>query len=229
MNPKWIYALFGIVLLSGVVFAISGATVTEVVERGRWLGNTPTTNITTEGGNITGVTVNATVLTDRWASFYGNVTGSIVLTDNVSSNNVYSWDWVPENGGEVCVVANATDFAWASADVTTGAEIDTVWGFTGVSDSATITFASSNCTLNFAEATVTNTANVTLLGNSSFTTCAIEDQGTPAVKQDFAFCTVINSTGSNYNGETASFEVMVPTAFDTPSATETYYFFAELN
>ena len=58
MNRKWIYAIFSIVVLSSVVFAMTGATTTFVQERGRWNGSGGgANNRTTEGGNITNVDV----------------------------------------------------------------------------------------------------------------------------------------------------------------------------
>ncbi len=106
MNPKWIYAIFGIVLLSGMAFAISGATVETEVERGKWAGNT-SGSVTTEGGNVSGVNVSAGVSTEKWASYYGDVVGSIVLADSAATS-VYTWAWATTDGGEVCVSRTRT-------------------------------------------------------------------------------------------------------------------------
>ncbi|MBD3210102.1 hypothetical protein GF318_01855 [Candidatus Micrarchaeota archaeon] len=117
---------------------------------------------------------------------------------------------------------------WSGASPAVAANVDTVWGFTGVADSAANTFTTTNCSLTFAQKSVVNTSNVTLAGASTFTTCVIDD-GNTSLKEDFAFCTAIDNAGTNWNGESANYELMVPTDDSSPTATETYYFFAELN
>ncbi len=225
MNNKWIYALFGVLVMGGVVFAISGATVGTETERGRWSGNT-SGSIVTEGGNVSGVNVTAGTLTSKWASFYGNVTGSIVLADSAATN-VYSWTWAAADGGEVCLSTDQSfDFA-SLAGSGTGANVDSTWSFTTTdADSATNTLTES-CTVALDDAaSVTSNTGVTL--DSGFQTCSVTDTASPAAEGDFAFCVDIDSAGTNYNGEAADFEVMVPTS-DGSSDTETYYFFVELN
>jgi hypothetical protein len=222
MNPKWIYAIFGIVLLSGMAFAISGATVGTEVERGKWSGNT-SGSIATEGGNVSGVNVSAGTSTEKWASFYGDVVGSIVLADS-AANQVYSWTWNTTSGGEVCVAQNST-FAFSSAEVTTAALVDNAFNFTAAdADSATNTLTEAcNVTLDDVGSTVTSVG-VTL--GSTFQTCAIDNGGT--TEDDLAFCVDINDSGVNYNSEGADYEVMVPTN-NGVTDTEIYYFFIELN
>ncbi len=225
MNWKWIYAIFGFVVLSSVIFAMSGATVSGAVERGRWAGLTAG-SYTTEGGNITGINVSTSMLTDRWASFYGNVTGGIRLTDSSGVNDVYAWTWSATSGGEVCLSQNQT-FPWASATSATAAGVDTAWGFTGAADSAANTYVDSNCSLTINEvAGAISSTGTYLQGSSSFENCVLDDGG--AGEANYAFCTNISSSGTNWNGEAANYEIMVPT---TPGAgqTETYYFFVELN
>ncbi|MBU0532201.1 hypothetical protein KKE38_01475 [Candidatus Micrarchaeota archaeon] len=224
MNPKWIYAIFGIVLLSGMAFAISGATVGTEVERGKWAGNT-SGSVTTEGGNVSGVNVSAGVSTEKWASFYGDVVGSIVLADT-SANQVYSWTWATTDGGEVCVTTDSA-FDWASTQAAAGADIDTAFGFTAAdADSGTSTTTSA-CTVDLDDvAAAVTTVGVVL--DSTFQTCYVSDIASPAVENDLAFCVDINGAGTNYNSEAADYEVMVPTG-NGPTDTETYYFFVELN
>ncbi len=229
MNRKLIYAIFSIVVLSSLVFAMSGATTTFVQERGRWNGTGGANNRTIEGGNITGVNVNAgsNALTEKWASFYGNVSGAIRLTDSSGAADVYSWSWSDTNGGEVCL-SKDSGFSWASAATTTALEVDTAFNFGTAPDNATSTYndASCNLTINEVAGAITSTG-TPLQGSSTFTNCVLEDTATPGTS-DFAFCTLINATGTNWNNEASDYEIMVPTNH-TAGATETYFFFMELN
>ncbi len=224
MNPKWIYAIFGIVLLSGMAFAISGAAVGTEVERGKWSGNT-SGNVTTEGGNVSGVNVSAGVSTEKWASFYGDVVGSIVLADS-SAAQVYSWTWATTDGGEVCVARDSA-FDFSSLQLTTGGDVDTAYAYTTTdADSGTSTLTEScSATLDDVGSAVTSNG-VTL--DSGFQTCAFDDGTSTPTTNELAFCVDINGTGVNYNGEAADYEIMVPTG-NGPSDTALYYFFVELN
>jgi hypothetical protein len=221
LNNKWIYALFGVLMLGGVVFAISGATVGTEVERGRWTGNT-SGSVTTEGGNVSGVNVSSASLTDRWASFYGNVTGSIILTDSAATNNVYSWTWDATEGGEVCL-SDASAFDFTSAVAGDGAAIDTQYVWTTGSDLGDLTYTGGAGAITFSGVTAITTADsVALEGSSTFDDVVVTDT------TNLAYCTNLNNAGTNYNGEAAQYEVMVPTS-DAVDASTTYYFFVELN
>ncbi|MDD5340373.1 MAG: hypothetical protein PHV13_03925 [Candidatus ainarchaeum sp.] len=225
---KNILAILGILLVgASIVMAISGATTTWVSDT-RWSGNTSGSDIT-QGGNITALNIAASVLTSKWASYYGNVTGSIVLGDG--NANVYSWTLSEGSVGEVCVSTN-TSFNFTSAATATGANINTAWGFTATdADSGNNTYRSSNCNISFAQANITNTGNVSLQGSSNFNNCVIRSGTVAAGTTGFlAFCTNLQprSSGLNYAGQPANYEIMVATN-NAPGATETYYFYAELS
>jgi hypothetical protein len=233
MNFKSILALFGVMLFgAGIVMAISGAGASQVGSQYRWTGQTAG-NITTEGGNITNVNINGTTLTDRWASFWGGVTGAIVLGNKTTY--VYQWAWDPTaDAGEVCL-STASAYNFINATAATAADVDTAWSFTGVgSDTAAKTFVGGTCSaLNFIHTSVAAPIQITHASPSTFMTCGIHTEAVGTAKANFAFCTPIqvSGTGKNYNNVAANYEIMVPTADGTasPSATETYYFYAELN
>ncbi len=226
MNWKWIYAIFGFVVLSSVVFAMTQATVSGQVEYGRWAGLTAG-NATTEGGNISGVNLNGTMLTDKWASFFGNVTGGIRLTDFTGVNDVYSWTWSATEGGEVCLTQDS-GFSWASATTTTAADVDGAFLFGAAPDNATNTYLDGTCSITIDEVVgAISTTGTSLMGLSTFSNCVLQDQGSPT-EGDLAFCAPINGSGTNWEGNASNYEVMVPTTA-TDGAVETYYFFVELN
>jgi len=221
MNFKPLLALIGVMLFgAGIVLAISGAQPTQVGTQSRWNGNT-SGNVTTEGGNITQVTVSAATLTDRWAAFWGNVSGSIRLGDG--SNYVYNWVTATPTGGEVCVSTNGT-MTFASLAAATATGINTAFVLGSGSDNATNTFTNATCTVTISQGSVANCANTTTTGG--FNTCAITSGGT--AKSNHAFCTVVNATGQNYFGQTVNYQIIAPTN-NSVNATETYFFYLELS
>ena len=224
---KLIWIPIAVMLLgAGIALAFSPATPTQINQT-RWIPSY-SNNFTTQGGNITYALVGGTLLTSRWAAFFGNVSGAIILGDN--ANQVFTWSWTPAIGGEVCLSTNsAYDFVNAATASTTDAQAmdaNTVFGLGAAVDNATNTFTTQDCTIQLNDtASISGTANVTTAGG--FNTCLIQD-GATSVKGDFAFCTDINATGMNFEGNNVHYQVMVPT---TPSvgSIEEYFFYMELN
>ena len=181
----------------------------------------------TEGGNITLMNLTATTLTDRWAAYYGNISGSIILSTSTGNSNIYSWSYTLTNGGEVCM-ATASAQTFSGTANATPSVIDSAFGLGSVDDNAANTMNLSNCTLVLSTGTEQNTTCARHQGNSTFFTAVIVDSDNTS-EADFAFCTNISSTGRYFGNSAAgnaNYELMVPT---TPGAgTETYYFYAEL-
>jgi len=226
---KTLFVFLGLLLLgSGLVMAISNASVSDVTRLTRWGGDATAGSIATEGGNITSANVAANTLTDRWAGFFGNVTGNIYLTDASGGTTGYLFMWTANSPtGYVCVSEN-NNFPFGSAENTTAVDINGAWSFGAATDNATNTFTTSTCDITFYNPykSITGTANAKNATNSAFETCAI-DHTTASAETDFAFCTAINQSGKNYLNDSADYELIVPTTVG--NATETYYFYAELN
>jgi hypothetical protein len=238
----WLFVVLAGVLIvanADIVMAISNASVSGGGPQARWAGNISSAGTnTTQGGNITAINIASYSLTNKWADFYGNVSGAISLGD--SSGVVYSWAWSTTSGGTVCLSTNAS-FPFSSAhNMTNGTGIDLAWGFTTTdSDSANNTFGGNNsglanankCNLNFTQTNITGTANVSLQGSSTFTDCLIGANSsaiTSGQTYNLAFCTPISSSGTNYRSVPSNFEVMVATS-NVPGVKTTYYFYAELD
>jgi len=234
-SKKAIFVLLGVLLLgSGLVMAIRGATVSGATDLTRWTAGTAGSD-TTEGGNITSLNLDSNTLTDRWAGYFGNVTGYIYLTDasGATTNYLFRWNTTNETiAGEVCASTNDTyNFATATG-LTSAGNIDSAWGFSGGADLATATYNSGTCgsfTFDEQGVTISNAVKAQHHTPSTFYSCAINNTAV-AYKGDLAFCTPIQtiSAGKNYLNQPANFELIVP-ANDTNGATETYYFYAEIN
>ncbi|MFH1261173.1 MAG: hypothetical protein ABII39_04510 [Candidatus Micrarchaeota archaeon] len=225
ITEKLIYILLGTLFLSSLTFAITEATVAGTAVTDRWSGNTAD-SYTTEGGNITGLNISVGQLTERWAAYSGNVSGSIVLRGSGSADYVYNWSWAVADGGSVCLTQD-NSFPWHLGEATTAADIDTAFSFGSGADQAADTYTDTNCSIQTFEMASIRTTSTYLMGYSTFENCVIGDS-TEVAEGDFAFCTNITSSGKNWRNETINYEIMVPTT-DTATATEIYYLFAELH
>lgn len=224
MMKNTIVVLGVALLMAGVVLAISGSSFTFNGET-RWSGVAATSD-ETEGGNITNGDLGSATLTEKWAAYWGNVSGSIQLWDG--TNSVYTWSVSNSSVvGEVCASTNSA-FAFSTATSGSGADVDTAWAFTTTdTDSATNTLTGAGCDLTFTGITTISGSDSVLHTDSNYETCVIDD-GSTGAETNFAFCGVLNSTGLSFDGTPSQYELMVPTT-DTAGATETYYFYLELN
>ena len=163
------YVLFaiGLVLLAGVVIAIQGATVSGESVTSKWAGSSATFN-KTQGGNITQINITVTSLTSKWAVFYGNVTGSIILSTSTGNSQIFAWTYGVSNGGKVCVSTGSAN-TFASPTNGSVATLDTDFSFSGA-DSSANTQNASNCTLVLSTGTVTQVTEWRHMGNSTFYT-----------------------------------------------------------
>jgi len=220
---KMLFGLIAVCLLASQVFAISGATTSGITQT-RWNGAVTAGTATTQGGNITALSLSSTQLTSKWASFNGNVSGTIRLSDTEAGSAVYVWTYSAANGGEVCTSTGST-FPTAAPGNSTWANIDSVFATTGGPDNASGTFNTTCPTLTISTGALTSFIASRTQGSSTFTTCAMNASGAAATNH--AFCTNIAATGTgkNYLNTDANFELIVPS---TASAA-TYYFYMELN
>ncbi len=213
--------ILALLLLGSLAFAIQPAEGWNVVSTGKY---TPTgsANVTTEGGNVTNLDLAGNISTEKWAGYWGNVTGEIVLTPGTSL--FYSWVWDSGNGGEVCAVAAPSGFDWSTLATPVAANIDAAFGFlTGDTDDTGNTLGNP-CTVTVAGQTPSGIGDLTGVGG--FETCAISDGGT--AKANYAFCVNITQGGSLFNSATGDYELLAPTN-ETAGATETHYFWLELD
>ncbi len=216
--------IFGVMLLTfvGLGFAIEDAESATVIKEGDYAIGTTSSDIT-EGGDVTALNLDGNDSTQKWAGYYGNVTGNLVLGFS-NTSIMFAWSWSQADGGEVCVSTDA-NFGWATISTATNSSLNTVWDFGAASDNATATYTTFE---NFEIAGTALSDVETATDLQSWETGVLDD-GSSAAENDFAFCVKIDTTGSAtaLDGSTADYQLMVPTT-DTAAATETYYFFLEL-
>ncbi len=212
---KYAFVLFAAIFLVGTVFAASNVTALDHVYEGRYQEPTSTQSDVTEAGNVTTMNISANVSTMKWAGYYGNVSGTIVLSNSSYAVRMYSWNW---NGGsgEVCISTDNSP-TWSSLQDTTAGTVDTVWSFTTTdADSATNTYSGTTA-WNIAGQSG-NAPSVTLI-NPNIATYVVADSAAPASTNDLLFCSNINSN--------SQYAIMAPAA--TGGSTTTYYFYVELS
>jgi hypothetical protein len=223
---KMLFGLIVVCLMASSLFAISSATATSSQVNYRWAGNTTGgVSATTQGGNISYLNISTTQLTSKWASFFGNVAGTIRLSDTQAGNAVYVWTYSSANGGEVCVSTNGTFPVGTLVDAT-AANIETAFTTNGAPDNAAGTFNTTCPTLTIGSTSFAGFAAARHQGSSTFTTCAASIGGTTA--GNMAFCTniTVTGTGKNFNNTNVNYELMVPS---TASVAGPYYFYMELS
>ena len=187
-------------------------------------GPTASTAVTTEGGKITEVDLTADSYTERWAGFYGNVTGTISLGSG--SADLYQWTWTPASEGEVIASTDGSGITWASLVNGAASEVDTQWGFSSGSDQAADAFGGSN-SFTIGDETMTGAPATDTLGTDAYKTAIVKDNSTVTAKADLLFVVNIINDGNTFNG-IHDFEMIVPTN-DAVDQTENYYFYVELS
>ena len=223
--PFKVFLAMALFMLSGSLNAILGnvSGITTAVQA-RWTQTSTAASVPTQGGNITNVNISASVqLTNKWADFYGNVTGAAIQLRDAGGLVVYNWSYSAAAGkGEVCVSSgNVFPLGTPTAPANMG-DVNTLWSLGNI-DNASNTYNGTFSGLNLS-GTVISPPGARLQGSSSFTDAAVYN-GTTGAKANYAFCTNISSSGTNYANLNYNYELMVPT---TPSAVETYYFYIEL-
>ncbi len=217
MNKRMAMVLLVVFALvqSFVAFAAyQGATVSEGATGS--LTETTAGSDSAVGGNVTLINLTATVSTERWQGYYGNVSGTLRL--GVGSNIFY--DFSGASAAAVYASQNSS-FDFTSLVAGTAAQVDTAWSYSTGSDQATDIYTGT--------ATIESTTNVPVVelqpnGNGWYS--GIFNDGNSALKSNFAFGANVSSTGATaFDGNTWQYQLMVPA---DGTAGETYYFFLSI-
>ena len=220
-------ALF--LFMLGSLFAMQGADGIATGTPGQYSYAGQPVNYTTEGGNITPVNLTGNTSTQKWAGFFGNVSGDLILGYS-ATQFMYTWTWSATTGGEVCA-SPGNNINWASAQpLSAPGEIDAAWSFNaGDADAATNTFT---------QTTTLDIEPVGLLPGvhaawdlQGWQTGAIKDQLIGPTKTDIMFCVNLTSVATRntvVGANTGMYQLLVATN-ETAGAYETYYFYLELS
>ena len=214
MKKILLYLLMVALLAFAVTADPAGAGVTEGATD-TYAGSTAG-SVVAIGGNVTELDLDANRSTTKWAGFYGEVTGNLVLGDT-AGNLMYSWA-ITTISGEV--YASTVTPVWSTIAVGTPSSLDTVLGWSGESDDAVDTYNITNTALDVGATTISATATSAFNTGGGFENVLLFDSA------NYVFASIISEGAADFEAGTSDFEIMVPV---TATAGTTYYFYAELD
>ncbi|RME31335.1 hypothetical protein D6789_03090 [Candidatus Woesearchaeota archaeon] len=176
---------------------------------------------TIEAGNVTNTNLTGNTITTRWAGFYGEVSGGILLGD--SANNIfYQWT-VSDPTGSYVFAANGTVSDWSSANIKEANVTDMAsYLLESAGDNFTNTFTTRQW-FNSTSLSINNTWTATTWQNgtqtTNFTTYALKT----ADNSTMIWAGSVVSNAVAFKNETTDYQILAPA--DTTA--QTYYFYLE--
>ena len=165
------------------------------------------------GGNVTPMNLSSNISTDRWQGYYGNVTGTLAF-------GYGSYIFYEFSAGEATAVfaTQNQSFDFSRLEAGTAADLDTVWNYLTGNDQAVDVYTGNltNITGVVAPAVELNPTGQNL--NST-----ILDDGSSALKENFAFGAIIQNGATCFDSSSCDYELLVPA-----DGTETYFFYLEV-
>ena len=221
-NIKYIVAVLAVVLIAfsySAYAAPAGASTNQFSEE---TYTSAAGTSTTEGGNVTGLNISGDQQTVKWAGFFGNISGGIVLKDS-SGDSFYEWT--------VSDVTNCTVYA-ANESVTTWSNLANAapsnmysWLVTAGSEDAYNETFKTEATANFNGGAITANSTTTWTSGSQGvlrTYSLIEGGGVTTL----IWANKANASYTGFDGSLVDYQVLVP-APESPS-TLTYSFYLEI-
>lgn len=234
MNGKYLLIGFmALLVLAGIVAASTpiNASVSAGPQQRYAIPHGAAGSVTTEGGNVTQVNLTGTnSSTERWAGFYGNLTGSNLVLGDSSGNAFYAW--AVGNPNELWKVYASTqnDVNWANlaaGQCEAGTNVYN-WVFNGAwADNYTNTFTHSGADT-FADATITANYTLTYEHNGAETWPTYHLQDGTGTDDDVWAAKVLTTATAFNDAAGVVYQLMVP-ANPADNTYVTYYFFLEIN
>ena len=186
-----------------------------------------------QGGNVTNVDITASLVTGKWAGFYGNITGSITL-ENSGGAAFYNWtDASPT--GEVFATRNSAVPTWASigcADATDIATEAAELALTVGADNLTNTFCETCGNHSaFSVSSTDFTADQCTYRSNAFGSAGAQvvnwDQIMLDEGNNVLYTTIIDQDTAGFDGNNYDFQLLVAENSSTSVLTN-YYFYVEI-
>jgi len=215
--------------------AVNGAAVASA-PRDAVYTETSAGNMIASGGNVTEVNLTGTnVSTIKWAGYFGQVAADLYLGSGTSL--LYSFGAAANNQIKSVFASTDTAFNFASLQVISAGDVDTVWSFaTGDSDSETTVFTGTSTI-----SQVTSVPSLGLYGHDPgtglqnatlFNPGAFKDDGSATAGSfgTIAFGVMVIPNAYDYKNTTVvDYELIVPVNnTGITSNTQTYYFFLDV-
>ena len=235
-------ALFVFALMVKTAAAVPGGPNEITVEKSEAgnVSNIAAKQVNAQAGNVTQLTINASIITTSWQGYYGNITGMVILADG-DSNTMYDWtggtDFSPVGeiyagnssvtdwGDVICVNLNGDGIPGQGGVNAT--VLETYYGMEPTdTDGISETFQGTNSitigitTLNSCPATNTYVNNATQSIKFNETLLTQNQTGT-------VICaTQVESDETGYDGSPWDFQMIV--GENGAAGTTPYYFYVEL-
>lgn len=244
MNNK--YVLIGIMaamlymMLAQVAADVGGAdSIGRYISTGANLNGSAAGSTYAAAGNVTELEINATLVSQFWQGFYGNISGKITL-DNGNNESMYNWNLRGVLQGEI-YASRASDVDFSLVDCLNASAISdeelAIGQNTSTSKgdniSETFLFSNSHPAFNVGDVTIAAddcaAMNTYVSGASQtlsfFNLLLVSDSTT-------IYTTLINDSAVGFDGQSHDFQLMVGengNLNDAGGTTyTTYFFYAEL-
>lgn len=223
-----VMAIMTIGLLAGMALAVNGAETVTFESSSR--APTPTAgNNSAIAGNVTEITIDSDAITQTWAGYYGNVSGTIQLA-NSGGDVMYNWSDASPNGEVLASINQTVD--WANIACASAANITLLestynigTGVDGIDETFTGTIAGT-----IIAGTTTGTCSSmqvfdeTGASNADFEEILLWDGDAPV------FASILEDDALGFDNAAHDFEMLVLEDGHGVDVAETvYYFFVELN
>ncbi|NQU78327.1 hypothetical protein HQ545_01015 [Candidatus Woesearchaeota archaeon] len=194
-----------------------------VLNESRW-NATGGGNDIAKAGNVTELDLSSSSSTNKWAGYYGEVSGDLRLAN---TDNDIMYDFGVLNQSQVKSVFASTDqnFGFATLYAASTANVDSMYGWdTTDSDSATLTLDDDTATIS----TVTSVSVANLSASTVYQSGAFKDvAGLPSAFGELAYGVSVIVDQTAFNGYTqVDYELIVPV--NSSAGTQTYYFFMDI-
>jgi len=231
--------VIALVIALGLVLALavgvraepSGATLTPGASERAQLGSPESLQV--QAGNVTELNISGTSITQSWAGFYGDVTGTIVLED-ANGNKFY--DWTAANPQGEVYAARVSSITWSNVRCANSTEIaneNTALNMGSSADNITNTF-NSNTHPQFYVGSVNIAANSCSATNAYVNGAAQSSDFYNVLLSDgtgnIIYTAILDPDTTGFDGDTHDFELLVGEDGHGAAAgtTTTYYFWVEI-
>jgi hypothetical protein len=205
---------------------------TEIIEgpSGRYQGSAPYA-LDAQAGNVTELSIHATSVSRFWAGYYGNISGTIVLS-NANNNSLYEWNATSPNG-QIYASRNDT-LQWISVGCADDAIIE--------QEETEMNMGTSperiNLTFQYQSHPAFYVGSNPITQNTCRSTNLYDDQGFQTdsffqilLKEGSSaiYTTIISPETIGFDGNAYDFQMIVPEDGSNGNTdTTTYYFYVEI-
>ncbi len=218
-------AILGALLMASIAAAAPvGASITS----GTASSLTPATaqSVNANGGNVQEVNVTGYTITDKWAGFFGQVSGNVELGDS-AGHIFYKWTVNDPTGSIVYAAVNDSNVDWTNISALYGNDAILPSFLTTGADSFNNTFTQQAASLTVGTTTISNVNYTTTWDNSTgtpgqgtvFKTYALKD----GTNKDMIFAAEAVNNTAGFNGNAVDYQVLVGLTSQTSSVPVYFY------